>query len=453
MASEAKDVVATTNWRLHLGWSVGTLGASFLLNAFAALQLFYLTEVLGVAIVTASGLLFVAKLWDWVSNPVMGLISDKTETRWGRRRPYLLLGGVVAGFSFALYFNAAQNGIAQSNLLIVLALAAVGTGYTIFNVPYMAMPSEMEDNYKVRTKMMSYRVFFIGIGTVIGTSAQRLAEMFGGGAEGYGQMGMVLGFAIFFFMSLTFFGTASSRTVAKQRESAPFWARLKTGFENKPFAALMATKFTQLFGLFTFTAMIAFVVKYLYGQNEPGQWILYYTGTATVVQILSIPIWLRISHRIEKRNSYILATVIFCLASLTWLFAGPQESLAVFVARAAIKGFAASGLLLMGQSMLPDTIEYDFRRTGIRREGIFSGLYSVVEKVASAFAPAILGLGYAWFGFTSKAPVQTQETIDGIRYCAAFLPIIYFGVSLIPLYFYRLTEKDLANTPRVTLPS
>lgn len=450
MAVDAKQIPAGTDWRLHLGWGVGTLGASFLLNAFAALQLFYMTEVLGVAIVTASGLLFTAKLWDWVSNPVMGMISDRTQSPWGRRRPYLLLGGVVAGLSFALFFNAEQLGIGHSNLLLVLTLMAVGTGYTIFNVPYMAMPSEMEDDYKVRTKMMSYRVFFIGIGTVIGTSSQRIAELFGPGAEGYGKMGQVLGFGIFFFMVLSFFGTTGARTLARQQESMSFFERLKTGLSNKPFAALLGTKFTQLFGLFTFTAMIAFVVKYLYAKEEPGMWILYYTATGTAVQILSIPAWLWIARRLEKRMSYVLATVIYCVVSLTWLWASPQEPLALFVLRAALKGFAAGGLLLMGQSMLPDTIEYDYRRTGLRREGIFSGLYSIVEKVASAFAPAILGLGYAFFGFTSKAPAQTQETIDGIRYCAAWLPTIYFGLSLIPLYFYRLTEKDLLATSRTT---
>ena len=79
----------------------------------------------------------------------------------------------------------------------------------------------------------------------------------------------------------------------------------------------------------------------------------------------------------------------------------------------------------MGQSMLPDVIEYDFRRTGLRREGIFSGLYSVVEKVASTLAPSILLLTYAWFGFNAKAPTQTEATIDGIRYAAAFLPCLY----------------------------
>jgi GPH family glycoside/pentoside/hexuronide:cation symporter len=192
--------------------------------------------------------------------------------------------------------------------------------------------------------------------------------------------------------------------------------------------------------------MIIFLVQYVLGKDKPGTWMLYFSLTASAVQIALIPWWIQLSQKIEKQKTYILATVIFCLASLSWLIATPDEALWLFLLRAAIKGFAAGGLLLMGQSMLPDTIAYDFKRTGLRREGVFSGLYSLVEKVASAFAPSLLLLGYAFFGFDSKAPSMSQETVDGIRYCAAWLPCFYFGLSLIPLYFYRLTEKELNTT-------
>ena len=449
MATEAAALPAVSQRRLYFGWGVGTLGASFVLNGFAALQLFYLTNVLGIAITTASLLLFIAKIWDWIANPLMGVLSDRTQTRWGRRRPYLLLGGIVSGAAFVLFFSAALTPVSQSLVLVVLTLALVGTGYTIFNVPYMAMPSELVDDYTERTKMMSYRVFFIGIGTLVGLSAQRIAELFGNGPEGYAKMGLVLGIAIWVFMSWSFFGTAGGREQPRQLDRIPFAEQLRLGLQNKPFAALLGTKFTQLFGLFTATAMSIFVVKYVLGKENPGQWLIYFTVASFIAQTLSLPFWTAITKRLEKRRTYILATVLFCLASLTWLVASPQESIWIFCARAAFKGFAAGGLLLMGQSMLPDTIEYDVRRTGLRREGVFSGLYSIVEKVASSFAPTILGLGYAWFGFNSKSAVQTQDTIDGIRYCAAFLPCLYFGLSLIPLAYYKLTEKDLLQTQRV----
>lgn len=437
---------ANPGWRLHFGWGVGTLGASILLNSFAALQLFYLTNVLGIAIATASLVLFSAKIWDWIANPLMGWISDRTQTRWGRRRPYLLLGGFVAGGAFIVFFTSALTPVSQSLVLVTLSLALVGTGYTIFNVPYMAMPSELVDDYKERTKMISWRVFFIGIGTMIGVSTQRIAELLGDGAEGYAHMATYIGAAILVFMGWSFFGTAGGRTHIRDKQSVSFLEQLRLGLQNKPFAALLGTKFTQLFGLFTSTAMSIFVIKYVLGKENPGEWMILFTLVSFVAQTISIPAWTWMTKRYEKRATYMVATVVFSVASLSWLVASPNETVTFFCARALIKGFAAGGLLLMGQSMLPDTIEYDYRKTGLRREGVFSGLYSIVEKVASSFAPTLLGLGYAWFGFQSKAPTQTVEAIDGIRYCAAFLPCFYFAISMIPLYFYRLTERELKAT-------
>ena len=130
-ASQPTSLLADPNWKLHAGWGVGTLGASILLNNFAALSAAYLTTVPGIAAASTAGLLFVAKLWDIVSNPLMGWISDRTHTRWGRRRPYLLLGGLVSGLAMVIFFTSALTPVSQSQVLIVVALALVGTGYTM----------------------------------------------------------------------------------------------------------------------------------------------------------------------------------------------------------------------------------------------------------------------------------------------------------------------------------
>lgn len=450
MATEAATLGATSTRGLHLGWGIGTLGASLLLNGFSFLVPYYLTTVLGIAAATSAALLFSAKVWDIFSNPLMGVISDRAETPWGRRRPFLLAGAIVAGLSFAALFSLGLTPFANNLLVVGLVLVLVGTGYTIFNVPYMAMPAEMIDDYRERTRMMSYRVFFIGIGTLVGGAAgQRIAELFGGGVEGYSMMGLCIGAGILVFMGAAFVGTSRARFATREKERVPFMAQMRTGLANKPFLALIATKFTQLFGLFTATATAIFVVRFVIGQENPGVWMLYFGVFSMAAQILTIPLWIRIAQVLEKQRTYMLATVLFSLIALSWLLAGPEEPLWFFCLRAALKGVAASGLLLMGQSMLPDAIEYDVRRTGLRREGVYSGLYSLVEKIAAALAPTILLLVYAACGFESKAAVQTPEAIDGIRIAAGVLPCIYFALSLPCLYFYRLTEESLKSAKRV----
>jgi len=292
-------------------------------------------------------------------------------------------------------------------------------------------------------------VFFIGIGTFLaGGLAQRVAEWYGGGARGYALMGLWFGAAILVFMAATFFGTAGANFTTREKRRAPFMEQVRTGLANRPFVALIGTKFLQLFGLFTNTATAIFVVKFVIGEENPGTWMLYFVGFAGLLQILTIPLWRQLAIRLEKQRTYMIATALFCLVSLSWLLAGPHEALWVFCLRAAFKGVAASGLLLMGQSMLPDAIEYDYRRTGLRREGIYSALYSFVEKIAAAIAPSVLLLVYASVGFQSRAPVQSEAAIDGIRIAAAALPCLYFGLSIFCLAGYRLTEKMLKETRR-----
>ncbi len=447
--AETLPLARSAPWRLHLGWGIGTLGASLVLNGFSFLVPYFLTTVLGITAATAAMLLFIAKAWDIIANPLMGVLSDRTSTRYGRRRPYLLLGALVTSLAFAGVYSLGLTPYAHTLWFVTIALALVGTGYTIFNVPYMAMPAEMLDDYKDRTRLMAWRVFFIGIGTFLaGGLAQRIAELAGGGARGYAVMGVVFGGGIFVFMAAAFFGTAGARFTERERKSVPLAEQWRTGLANRPFVALLGTKFLQLFGLFTNTATAIFVVRFVIGRESPGEWMLWFVGAAGLMQIVTIPLWRRIAVAIEKQRTYILATSIFCLVSLSWLLAGPEEPLWFFTLRAAVKGVAASGLLLMGQSMLPDTIEYDYRRTGMRREGIYSALYSFVEKVAAAHAPTIQHVVYALVGIQSRSPVQTPGAIEGIKWAAALLPCLYFALSIPCLAFYRLTEEILKGTRR-----
>jgi len=231
---------------------------------------------------------------------------------------------VVSGLSFATFFSLGLTPFADSVIAVVVVLALVGTGYTLFNVPYMAMPSELVSDYQERTRMFQYRVLLIAIGTLIGAGAsQRLAELMGDGAEGYSRVGMVLGCAITVFMAWAFFGTAKGNATERSAARTPLADQVRLGFQNKPFIALLATKATQLFGLFTTAAMGIFIIKYVLGKENPGTWLLWFTGVGFLAQVISMPAWSWIAKRIEKQKTYILATTSFSIVSLSWLLESP----------------------------------------------------------------------------------------------------------------------------------
>lgn len=433
---------------LHLGWGVGSLGAALFLNGINFLLLFFLTTVLHINPATAGLLITVGKIWDMLTNPLIGMLSDRTDTRWGRRRPFLLIGAIVTAAGFALLFGPPQfNDDAATIAYATACFLLVSTGYTLFNVPYMAMPAEMFDSYQERSVLMSYRVVFIAIGTLIaGSGGKLIVEMAGGGRGGYAFMGLLIGAGILIFMSLACWGTRGARFTRRELRHYSFMDQLRTAWANKPFMVLLLAKFTQLLGLASVGPIIIFTFQFVMGYEKPGAALVQYGLVNTLAQIASLPVWLAVARRIEKRRTYMLAAVVFAVGTISWLTAMSGEPMQYTLLRSVVTGFAAGGLLLMGQSMLPDVIEYDYRRTGLRREGVFSGFYSFVEKTSFAIAPAIVGFILQAYHFDKMAKLQPPEALRGILVVQAILPAIYFATSVAVLWFYRLTEATLKNT-------
>jgi GPH family glycoside/pentoside/hexuronide:cation symporter len=144
------------------------------------------------------------------------------------------------------------------------------------------------------------------------------------------------------------------------------------------------------------------------------------------------------------------ASIMFAMISLSWLASFNGEAAVISIGRSVLLGLASGGILLMGQSMLPDTIEYDSRRTGMRREGIFSGLYTTIEKLGSAFGAGLAGATLSFAGYIATtegvAVVQPPSAITGIYICLAVLPAITAVISAIAMFWYDLSEEKLKNT-------
>lgn len=444
--------MAPVPFKVRLGWGVDSLGVAILFNSYAALLLFYLTDIIGMRIEVAGLLLTIAKLYNVVVDVPIGLLSDHTRSPWGRRRPWMLAASFLCAASFVVMFNVpppdAPGGSDSGTWAYVLgALVFYATAYSAFNVPYMAMPGEMSGSYHERTAIMSFRVVFIQFGYLIGVGlAPRLAQALGGGTEGYGVVGWVLGLSAGIAMLASFFGTARARTVERPAVRPPALDQLRSALSNRPFLLLSAFKLLTLFSGATVTATLLYFIKNILMLDQGI--MLWYSVGHSLSALITVPLfWVKLSARIGKHRALMVATLGFMVVALSWLLAEPGESAWIFGLRAFLLGTFAAGKLLLGMTLLPDIMEYDTLRTGLRREGMFSGAYSLVEKSAFALSPFVLSLVLAAFGYqgsvNNAVVAQTDEALFGIYLNIAIVPAACNLLAALVLLRYDLTEEKL----------
>jgi GPH family glycoside/pentoside/hexuronide:cation symporter len=440
---------------LCLSFGVGTLGTAILLNTVTTFFPTLMATVLGRSTALAGLLLTVSKLYDIAADLAIGAASDRTRTKWGRRRPYLLAGAAVSAVSFLMLFAPPHLGPAALVAYMALALVVYSTGYSLFNVPYNAMPAEMTQGYHERTRLLSYRTFFAAVGQMAALGlAAWLIQKGGGGARGYGVMGAAMAAIVGATTLITFFGTASANRIEP-------WSGPRIGFgkavvmlaSNRPLVLLMGTKFLQFLALASATGGgLLFRLNVLKtGMN--GQIEL--AVAQNVVTALSMPVWVWMGRRWGKKWTYILAIAIFGAGCMSWLWSGPGITLASMLIRAAVLGFGAGGMLLMSISMLPDVMEEDRRRTGMRREGVYSSLYAIVEKVGYAVGPALVGIYITASGYIptthGRIIVQPHTAVTALYMANSVVPAVLLLGSILMIWGYNIDERTLSG-PVLTTP-
>ena len=433
--------------RLCIGWGVGTLGISVMFNTLNVLMQRFATDYLGVLAVTWGAIYLGAKIYDAVTDPVMGIISDRTRSRWGRRRPYLLVGGLLAAAAFWGLFHApATTTSNHAILLLALLMLLYSTGYTIFNVPYMAMPAEMTTGYQARSHLVSFRVYAIGLGTIAGISgAPLLIGALGGGRQGHEAMATIYALIIVASSVACFVLTREARQTTRVRDSGlRFTQRMALLAGNKPFLLLLGVKFTQLAGLALNQAVLIYFMVHVLGRGYA--FLGLYGLVASVCLLLAPLLCLRAARFWDKRAIFIFSSVVYALVMLTWLLSGPQEATALILLRGALLGLSGGAMLMMGQAMLPDTIGYDRARSGLNREGIFAGIYTTAEKLAFAAGGALASFILGYLGYQSSTTgyaAQPDSAVFAIYLCLGPLPAALALLSCAFLLPYDLDEKKL----------
>ena len=436
-AGEAKRPPALALLRVVL-YATGSLGTGLIAAVPGVLLPYYMTSVLGVSAALAGLGVFVPKLWDMLIDPVVGFMSDRTHSRWGRRRPWLLIGAFLAPLLFALVFAGPVlpgPGIAFAYVVALFLLSS--TAYSVYAIPYIALPAEMSEDADARARIMAWRMAFVLGGLLIGSAAgPALVEAFGGGRAGYRGMGVAL--ALVCCLAMLAVLVALRGLPLDERRAAETGARTRA-FANRPFAALTGVYVVQLVAMGGFSAAIPYYASQVLGRNEA--FVGTGMGTMLVTAVLVTPGWVWLARRRGRARSLRDAVLVFAVAALA-LGTVPAPSTTFVLAMMALLGVGFSGQQVFPFAMLTDTIRHDTDTTGLARAATFSGLFAAAEKAGLAFGPLVTGVALSLTGFGSSP--RSPGALAGIRLALGTIPAALMVLSILLLRFYKLAD---ARTP------
>lgn len=426
-----------------LGFGVGTVGVSIMLNGVTTYFPAFMTTVLGKDAEIAGYLLMASKLYDAIADFVIGSMSDKTRSKWGRRRPYLLAGALVSALSFLAIFSPPAMDDDYISLYMFLALILYSTGYSLFNVPYMAMPSEMTGSKYQRSRLLSFRTLFVSLGQILAMAGTAALISWGGAdANGYMIMGWVMALVIGSAMFASFLGTAKAPHIeaSKEPEPAISWDSLKQIYRNKPFVAIVAAKIFQFlaFASLATTGLLFKLNVLLIGYTGQMQLAL----AQNIATAVSMPLWLWMERRLGKRNAYIIGLLMMAIGSLSWLTTDSSITTWGIIWRGVISGLGSGGMILLSISMFVDSLAYDREVTGLRREGLLSSVIAIIEKTTFALGVAAVG---AYLSFSNYLPTtggeiveQPESAVNALYFCFTILPVFFFACNAICISFYKI---------------
>lgn len=427
--------------KVALGWSVGSLGTGTLLVTVNTLFLKYIVDHLLIGAALAGTIITVTRLFDAAIDPFMGSISDRTRSRWGRRRPYLLLGGIMCAASVALLFSD-PFGVASEHaaLYVTIVLCFYAVAYTIFSVPYITMSYEITQSPRQRTSLMSFRVYATAVGGLVGQAlAPWIITAAGGGKEGFAMMGWTLCAIVLVACLIAFAGTAKARVVPlSDTATSPRLRDMTVALGNKPFLRLISAKASYNLGTGIQAAALAFFLTTALEKDLAILGVL--SASLLICMILSQPVWVWICNRLGKRMAFFIAFPTNALANLSWFLAEPGEPVEGFIIRGIFIGLSGGGMSLVIQAMLPDVLQHEAERTEMPQEGVLAGIFTTIERGISAISVAIAGLIMGFAGYVAGELVQSERAIQALYICVGLMPCLGMIGAVLILRGYSLRD-------------
>jgi GPH family glycoside/pentoside/hexuronide:cation symporter len=436
--------------KTKLGFGVCDLGGNLFFTIMGFYILNFATDVALLGAGLAGTALLIGKIWDASIDPAIGFFSDRTRSRLGRRRPWMLGGAILLVFAMTLQFT---NPHIQSQTWLFLWLIAVYcllvTANSVINIPYGALTPELTRDYDGRTVLNAYRMSFAVVGTFIGAGlVMPIVGAFSNQNTGYTVMAAVMGAIISGTAMITIFTVREPERAAEEaKEQQGFLQTYAAALKNRPFVLALATYALHIMGTSVVMGALIYYFKYIYHNSDA---FLLGMICLLVPSLLFIPVWTAVSKRIGKKWSYNLGMGIVAVALLVvFLFAADRGPNFICIIMA-VAGIGLSTNYVMPYAIIPDTAELDYALNGVRREGAFYGLWNFTQQIGQAFANAMNGWILAAFGYIANVE-QTAQGKLGIRLLVGPVAAIFVVAGVVVLSFYPITRKyyDTVILPKV----
>jgi GPH family glycoside/pentoside/hexuronide:cation symporter len=430
-------------------YAIGSLGTGGFATLPGLVLVFYLTDTLGIAALAAGVIVTVAKVWDVIIDPVIGARSDRSLALRGSRRRGMIAGSIALPVFFVLTFAVPPGiGPLASGLWVLLAFLITATAFSLFQVPYIALPAELVSDYDDRTKLISARVVVLTIAILLfGAGAPEIRDAFADEHTGYLVMAVVAGVIIGGGMLVSSFvaHTGPVSEAPKISIAHNYRTGLSALKRSQPFRALLLTFLLQGLATGIMLAGASYVARWVL---DTGVTLLFIALIAPA--ILFAPLWAIVSRRVGKERAFSLASLLFGVAALSMVLLVwfPGEWM---YAPVALAGAAYAGMQSLPMSMLPDVISHDAARHGAGSAGTFGGVWTAGETTGMALGATVLTIVLAVSGYLESVGdeivTQPPSAITGIVLSFSIVPAVIIALSMWSFTRYPLRKADIDAVP------
>jgi sugar (glycoside-pentoside-hexuronide) transporter len=421
------------------GYGLGDMAANFVFQAMLALQLDFYTHTFGLTPAQAGTLFLVVGLGVACLNPVMGVIADRTNTRWGKFRPWLLWSAVPFSVIGVLTFTTPNISPAAKIIYAWTTYILLRVVYTVNNVPYASLTAVMTSDPDERTSIASYRqIFANSAGFIVASLAIPMVRFFGHGNDALGYqltMGLLSVLSVIFFI-IAFLST-KERVQPDPQQKADLGQDLSDLFKNRSWVVLfMATLFYFMAIVIRGNVMLPYF-RYVAGNANLFSW---FSGFGLASLVAGVACSTAVAVRVGKRQLFIASMFLAGAFSTALLFISPHATVVIIGTEVLRQfSFGLSGPILW--AMMGDVADYGEWKTGRRASGTVTAAVVFALWAGLALGGAIAGWLFSFYGFVSEAPVQTAHAQSGILLTASVWAGLAFFATAVCLLFYPISRE------------